>query len=104
MRNRHVVAAALGMFLALVVLSIFGEDVERFSVSPTPKPLMTVSPPGETYRETVRSFPEPTSIYNGRGFIPADKVRQIIQQNPDCWIGVPGATCEPGKRTFLGQE
>jgi hypothetical protein len=29
-----------------------------------------------------------------------DKGNLIIQQNPDCWIGIPGATCDTGTRTY----
>lgn len=25
----------------------------------------------------------------------------IIEQNVECWIAIPGATCEPGRRTYL---
>lgn len=92
MRKRHVVAAAVGMFAALALSTFFGEDVEKFSTVPTPKPLMTVSP------QTM-----PTCAYDGKGYPSLDPVTQIIQQNPDCWIGIPGATCEPGTRTFIGQ-
>jgi hypothetical protein len=29
-----------------------------------------------------------------------DKEKLIIQQNNQCWIGVPGATCDPKIRTY----
>lgn len=104
MRRRHLAAVLAGMMAALVVSTWVGEDVEKFSTVHTPKP-MFVSPLGETFRETKRSISvcEPTSAYDGRGYEAPDKEKLIIQQNPECWIGVPGATCKPGTRTFLGQ-
>lgn len=29
-----------------------------------------------------------------------DKTKLIIQQNSECWIGVPGVTCDPATRTY----
>jgi hypothetical protein len=29
-----------------------------------------------------------------------DKTRLIIQQNPMCWVGVPGVTCQPDVKTY----
>ena len=46
--------------------------------------------------------PQPTSSYDGRGFVAPDKTKRIILQNPSCWIGIPGATCG-SERTFLGE-
>lgn len=46
---------------------------------------------------------QPTGSYSGRGYKAPDPVSRIIMQNPLCWLGVPGATCEQGTRTFLGE-
>jgi hypothetical protein len=45
---------------------------------------------------------QPTDAFNGKGFEAPTHESQAILQNPDCWIGVPGATCG-ARRTFLGQ-
>lgn len=43
-----------------------------------------------------------TKPLSGVPYIPTDvrKEELIIQQNPDCWLGIPGATCDPGTRTY----
>lgn len=59
----------------------------------------------EYWREPTELHPvtEPTGAYDGRGYVAPDKVSRIIQQNPHCWIGVPGATCG-SERTFIGES
>lgn len=81
-------AAASGALLALVAyftMSASGQLHHEVQLHPTPLPK-----------------PQPTSSYDGRGFVAPNKVSRIIMQGPNCWIGVPGATCG-SERTFLGE-
>lgn len=81
-------AAALGALLALVVYF-------TWVVSGDLRPSAELHP--------VHPLPQPTQSYDGRGFVAPEKETLIIQQNPKCWNGIPGQTCDEGTRTYLGQ-
>lgn len=49
---------------------------------------------------TVTPRPVRTAHSGAPGTPRIDKRRLIIEQNVNCWLGVPGATCDPGRRTY----
>jgi hypothetical protein len=61
------------------------------------------APDAEDRRGTEATFQYvPTTSVTGFPTVPQriDKEKLIIQQNNQCWIGVPGATCNPKIRTY----
>lgn len=58
-----------------------------------------IDPPG---RSVPAGTPQPrrTAHSGAPGTPPVIKPKLIIEQNPNCWIGAPGATCDPERRTY----
>lgn len=57
---------------------------------------LTVAGPGEPSRPTKLPVPEPTTV--AQKYRTPDFLKLIVQQNPDCWTGIPGYTCPPTER------
>jgi len=80
---------AIGAILVLMALSIATPSVEPTPSGPDPFAPATgnQAPQGGPTR-----FPRPGPT--------VAKESLIIQQNPQCWTGLPGVTCDPARRTY----
>lgn len=74
------ISIAIGLAMLLVTPKIAGTQ-KQFQMVPNTSPTMTA---GSTPYVPVK----------------VNKEKLIIQQNPMCWWGVPGMTCDPKIRTY----
>lgn len=59
-----------------------------------------IHPPGPS-GPTRTPQPVRTAHSGAPGTPPVAKTDQIIEQNLMCWLAIPGATCDPNRRTYL---
>lgn len=59
-----------------------------------------IHPPGPS-GPTRAPQPVKTAHSGAPGTPRVPKPPLIMQQNPECWLAIVGATCDPGTRTYL---